>query len=278
MKKVFSNASDVIHLFAQRTQDEARSNNVFFEYGNKLYSYGHHYLLAEFITNSKGEQAVYINNKGYSVTTSKHISWAVNGLRQYKQFYETQINPQRVLTHLETIADKLQRARKKELYINEAEHLYSKFIEYITWKEETPVLLPQINTVIELFRGKDVSVYFAEKAELIKKAEQARIRKEKAEYKKRLKKFFSHDTDYCPGENDYLRISQDGQYIETTQRVRVPIKEAVVLYKMILAGNDIKGYNISGYTVISINGVLKIGCHNINKNNMHEIGQKIMNV
>jgi hypothetical protein len=48
MKTVFSNAQDCVHAFAQRQTPQGRSGNVFF-YGDKIYSYGYHYLLAEFI-------------------------------------------------------------------------------------------------------------------------------------------------------------------------------------------------------------------------------------
>jgi len=74
----------------------------------------------------------------------------------------------------------------------------------------------------------------------------------------------------------YVRLSKDGQTVETSQGANVPVKDAKVLYKMILAGKDIKGYRIGYYTVISINGALKIGCHNINIDSMHTIG-KILN-
>ena len=76
MKKVYSNSNEVMHLFAQQSQSEARSssNNVYFEtpyidnrpYGSKIYSYGRHYLLGEFIDNN----TIFINDDGYSVTTS----------------------------------------------------------------------------------------------------------------------------------------------------------------------------------------------------------------
>ena len=63
MKRVFTNSTEVIHLWAQRTQNEARCSNVFFEpdyklsdgnwealeTSSKIYSYGKHYLLAEFL-------------------------------------------------------------------------------------------------------------------------------------------------------------------------------------------------------------------------------------
>jgi len=77
MKTVFNSSSDVIHLFAQRSQDNARCSNVFFD-KNKIYSYGYHYLLGEFISNNKGDEAIMINNLGYSSTTGKHIDQLIN--------------------------------------------------------------------------------------------------------------------------------------------------------------------------------------------------------
>ena len=65
--------------------------------------------------------------------------------------------------------------------------------------------------------------------------------------------------------------------VETSQGVKVTVKEAKLLYSMILANKDIKGYRISNYTVISINGVLKVGCHHINIDSMHKIGKLILN-
>jgi len=73
MKTVYSKSSDVIHLFAQRTQEEGRCSNVFFNCKERIYSYGSHYLLGEFIRNKKKDLAIWINDDGYSVTTAKHI-------------------------------------------------------------------------------------------------------------------------------------------------------------------------------------------------------------
>jgi hypothetical protein len=76
---------------------------------------------------------------------------------------------------------------------------------------------------------------------------------------------------------DFLRISEDRTQIETTQGVKIDIQEAKILYKMIQEGKDIKGLRISNYTIISINGTLKIGCHKINIKNVHQIGKQIIN-
>ncbi len=135
MKTVFQNASAVIHLFAQRTQNEARSSNVFFEReGKRLYSYGHHYLLAEFIENENGEMAIMINDSGYSNTTAKHIGHTISATRQFKQFFTTNCDEVKVFRQLENLATKLMTARKPEIYIDQANNLYFKFLEFKNWK------------------------------------------------------------------------------------------------------------------------------------------------
>ena len=61
----------------------------------------------------------------------------------------------------------------------------------------------------------------------------------------------------------FLRI--EGNEVVTTGGARVPVKEAKILLARIRAGKDIKGFKIGFYTVISINGTLKIGCHEFEK-------------
>lgn len=74
IKKVFQSADQVLHLWANQSQDNARCANVFFE-GTKCYSYGYHYELGRLVE-YKGMTVALINTRGYSVTTSKHISSA----------------------------------------------------------------------------------------------------------------------------------------------------------------------------------------------------------
>lgn len=98
MKTVFSNADSVIHLWAQQTQDEGRSSNVYFE-GATIYSYGAHYPLGLFVTNKKGEKAAVINTSGYSVTTNKHIHSARYATNQYKRFLLPSNNAMQALVY-----------------------------------------------------------------------------------------------------------------------------------------------------------------------------------
>jgi len=283
MKKVFSSSTDVIHLFAQRTQSEGRSSNIFFEGTNKIYSYGHHYLLGEFIFNHNNELAIMINNKGYSSTTSKHIHGLYSATSQYKQFSLMNCDSVLVLNQLESLIEKLKNARKPEIYINNAHSLINAFTEYLTWKNDKLSNYPQINSAFAVFQTKEIKKYYEQKAEALKLAEAKREKELKKKSKEQLKNFFDYKNRTVYGlTEDFCRISLDKLFVETTQGVKIPIQSAKILYTLIKAKKDIKGFSLEGeystYTVIGLNGVLKIGCHKINVKNMHEIGAKLLNL
>ena len=49
MKTVFTN-SEIVHVFNEQNQNDGRtSNGSMYFYNNKIYSYGSHYLLAQFL-------------------------------------------------------------------------------------------------------------------------------------------------------------------------------------------------------------------------------------
>lgn len=281
MKTVFSSPTDVIHLFAQRSQDNAKCSNVFF-YGDKIYSYGYHYLMGEFITNKEGQIAIMINNSGYSRTTAKHVSYLSSATRQYKQFFTIYCDSKQVLQQLESLMQKLGNAKKPQKYISEALNILEHFNEFLTWfgrsydsfsKEN----LQKIRKIEKLFKaspGKESAEQYAKKKAAAQKA------LDKKEFLKSLQKFQNFEINYINhnsfNNEDYLRINKEIGNIETSQGVKVPIKEAQTLYKLIKEGKDIKGLIISNYTVISLNGTLQIGCHRINRKNMEEIGEQII--
>lgn len=74
LKRVFSSGDQVLHLWANQSQNDARSSNVFFE-GTSVYSYGYHYKLGQLHT-VNGQIIALINSHRYSVTTGKHQGWA----------------------------------------------------------------------------------------------------------------------------------------------------------------------------------------------------------
>jgi len=281
MKTVFSSSSDVMHLFAEQSQFEGKtqSRNVFFE-GKQIWSYGRHYLLGQFIENKKGQKAILINNDGYSVTTSKHIRELRMATRQYKQFLTMQTDVKNVLRQIETNVQKLVTARKKELYILPSQSLFESINEFIEWtgKKDLKKLVEykKILKLMAVINGGDHQEYIIKERARIKREQNKRLKEQRKQLQKQVEKFEAFEIPRIYGANeDFLRISKDLEDVETSQGVKIPIKAAKLLYSMIIAGKDIKGYQIEQYTVISINGVLKIGCHNINIESMHKVGKQL---
>jgi hypothetical protein len=275
MKTVFSNGHDVIHVFAQRNQSHGRSSNVFF-YNNEIYSYGYHYLLGKFID----EKTIVIDNRGYSSTTAKHISWIIGGTRQYKQFFTMTCDIHHVHRQVLSLQSKLAAARKPEKYINEILSLWDSLNEFIkyTKNKNTPkdTRYKDIKRIVKALNIDSVQ-YQQKLADAKKKQDLMRKRSEAKKIKDTLSKWYNYEVHtFRIGEKDYLRISQDGSNIETSQHVKVSIDEARTLYQLICKGIDIKGHRISNYIVNSINGTLKIGCHNIDMDSVHKVGKQLV--
>ena len=274
MKTVFSNAQDCVHAFAQRQTPQGRSGNVFF-YGDKIYSYGYHYLLAEFID----DKTIVINNSGYSNTTSKHIGYVRWGTRQYKQFFTMNCEIGLVYNQVLSLQGKLATARKPENYINGILSLWDSLNEYVKYiKSKNIPKDPRYKAIKAIVKHLNVdSVQYQQKlAAAKKKDELAKKRKEAKQLKEALTKWYNYEVNsFRIGDTDFLRLSQDGQTVETSQYVKVSVDEAKTLYKAICNGIDIRGHRISNYTVNSINGRLKIGCHNIDMDSVHKVGKQL---
>ena len=289
MKKIFTN-SEIMHKFAEQSQEEGQSQtrNIFF-YKNKIYSYGHHYLLAEILPNN----IILINDTGYSSSTGKHIAMVRQATRQYKQFFFTDICLNNVHSIIIAASIKIINARKKEIYANEIINTFENFNEYLnkfkeciyksksfyqnhlTLKKAEILKLDEYKEIKKIYKAisNDKEIYIEEGKERVKKE----ILKADQKFKIDLEKFFNYEINYITSAKkiDFLRISQDKQQIETTQNVKIDIDEAKKLYELIEKGIEIKGLKISNYTIISLNGLLKIGCHNIDVENMHKIGKQI---
>lgn len=275
MKTVFNSAHDVIHAFAQRNQSQGRSSSVFF-YGDKIYSYGYHYLLGEFID----DKTIVIDTRGYSNTTSKHIHWIIGATRQYKQFFTLSCDIHHVHRQILSLNDRLATARKPENYINQILSLWDSLNEFIkyTKNKNTPKddRYKEIKRIVKAIQSQPKE-YQHKLAEAKKKQELAKKRREEKQIKDTLSKFYNYEVHtFRIGDKDYLRISQDGSNIETSQHVKVSIDEARTLYKLICKGVDIAGHRISNYIVNSINGTLKIGCHNIDMDSVHKVGKQLV--
>jgi hypothetical protein len=78
VKQVYSDNSEIAHLWAHKAQSSARNprGNFYFN-GDTIYSYGSHFPIARIVTvergPNKGQEAILFTTRGYSSTTSGHI-------------------------------------------------------------------------------------------------------------------------------------------------------------------------------------------------------------
>jgi hypothetical protein len=74
-KKHVFDTGEIPHLWAHRTQDDARNKqgNLYFT-GDTIYSYGSHFPIARHVVSEEGERAILFTTDTYSVTTSSHCS------------------------------------------------------------------------------------------------------------------------------------------------------------------------------------------------------------
>ena len=260
MKKVFTN-SEICHVFNQQTQYEGRtSNSNLYFYNNKLYSYGSHYLLCEFID----ENTVIINDKGYSNSTAKHIGLITSATRNKQQFFVTEITTNIVLSNVNEWLKKLVRSRKyKSFYINSINSTlvnYFKYLEYTKqltkykqYKEHRKIIL-----LYKQFKDNlpnlEQSVIEANKLEQQRNKEAIKVN---LKLWKQLKiNWFKNNT-----KTDFLRLNND--IVETSQGIKVSVVDAKKLLRLIDA-KKIIGTKVNDiYTVTAFNGFLKAGCHSI---------------
>jgi hypothetical protein len=260
MKTVFTN-SEIVHAFNQQDQYEGRtSSGGMFFYNTKLYSYGHHYLLCEFIDSN----TVVINDSGYSVSTSKHISLVISATRNKRQFFSSNIGAENVLKQVETLLNKIPRATKRaDEYKGEISSIYRNYIKYLeytkTLSKSKKIKEHRKLTKIMLSFSSD----FDNLQETVLKQIKIKAIKAKKEVIKSLKDWRSGKSNWFRNntDTDYLRLK--GEFVETSQNVKIPISEAKRLLKLIEL-NKIRGAKVDDkYTVNSFNEFLKVGCHNI---------------
>ena len=272
MKKVFSSNYETIHAFAQQDQYEGRNQtrSVFF-YDNKIYSYGHHYLLGEFID----KDTIVINDKGYSNSTAKHISILTGATSHYKQYFLTKIDVDYIHNHVfNYLKPKLAKARKPQIYLSEIFNLWNSLNEFAHDRKQKTKLNrnPKFRQLSRFIGSENIDALHDWQIR-----EKQRLKKQEAKlFKDKLKKFNEYKIDFFRvGKLDFLRLSKCGQYIETSQGVKIDISEAKRYYNILSSGANMRGEKISHYITKSFDKLLTIGCHNISKQEVQRIGNLI---
>ena len=283
MKKVFKNSSEVCHIFASQSQSEGRCANVYFN-DNLIYSYGRHFCMAKLLP---GNRAI-ITNRNYSVTTSKHLSQIRYALNHFERIYvpypegNFQDNLQKWVNEFtdlyNTIGNKRKKAETIERAKIELKSLVSNIDTYLQWtgqkmKAIDLELLKKFKTYHKAAKEEKTSEEIGKKL-----AEQAikAIKKRQKEQKESLTKWINGEQIetwfFNSIDKVYLRMvsNEDGDFIQTSKGAEITLKAGKVLFELMKAGKDIKGIILDDrYTVISLNGVLTIGCHKIERSEIN---------
>lgn len=256
MRTVYNSAVDVIHIFAQQSQNHGKSSNVFF-YDKKIYSYGYHYLLAEFIS----DNVIIINDKGYSATTAKHIRYITQATRQYTQYFVSEICSKQVYFQLFELKNKLLKAKKPEVYLLQAQRLLGKYKDFqtfagekrynsllnYTYIDKIEELSNEFNSIVDSDSIKELQMI--EKEKMIEKERKA------------IESFLNFDTNFIRLDFDVLRINE--QNIETSQGVKISIEQGLKLAQLLKTGECLDNRHFLNYTIHDHKkNSIKIGCHN----------------
>ena len=311
MKTIFNSNAQVFHLFANKLQDVAKTSNrnVFFN-NDSIYSYGYHYKLGLHLD----DNTMLINNVGYSVTTSKHISDLIQASRHKKLFYSQNVLIAEMLPRLEEYAKKVINARKQETkadYISFINYIYNSFVDfqnyctnnninYIRWSNEQ-----KINLIVDK-RSKEYKraafIYNSIKGNIqelesqIKAAKEKQKKKEQQRQKEQIKLFRANKITFARLNFDLLKLVEmhshtanhdrkEDFYIATSQSVKLSIKECLgvitnlelINYNIDMINEHMKGQKIKHYTILGARqNALIVGCHKVKFDEIKTIKKQLI--
>ena len=290
-KKYVFDTGEIPHLWAHRTQDEARNRqgNLYFT-GDTIYSYGSHFPIARHVTNDAGERAVLFNTATYSVTTASHCSAVRSAIPSgVRVFHVPNVCPGRYrgsdLTaddHAGNVADYAERIERHVITSARARSSYAK-----TWNNQRAghlrdqafaycaffdLPVPNIPEVPEIDSDALAAIRKREAKRAAEKAEHTK--RERAEALVRQQELitkwqagqYSGCLYYVPA---MLRI--DGNEVVTSRGARFPVshaKRALAFVRKIRESQ--KAYVRNGHTIhlgpyaldrIEPNGTVTAGCH-----------------
>lgn len=293
MKTVFSSNSQLCHVWAQQTQSNGRTKNMFFQ-GDRIYSYGTHYLAARIHDTPKGK-IVLINEGNYSKSTARHLSHirsAVNSrifrvpnpelmadqnnIDFYKNEIETVISRSLKSVKITSVPQIKWQLKHLDQYITTANRFF-KLVGAPHYKPSQE----KINEVIAHLKKRLARYKELNSPEIIQKREaekQEKVLKLEEKVKEQLSWAIAEFRQGMPINSilrnnlqfDLLRIQ--GNEVITSGGARVPLEDAKRMMTIInnttqlalfIVGGSIGHFRIESVTEMKDDAVIKIGCHKI---------------
>lgn len=271
-------SSEVAHLWAHKAQDSARNakNSVFF-LGDTIFSYGEHFPIARHVTNKTGS-AVLFTTAHYSVTTAGHCSMVRSAVSHLTVFHVPNVKAEDKAEHVANLKDYAERIRKSLLTSARARSEYAK-----GWNHSHALeLREEAIKYAKFFRLAHSKVIPAVPTldsvslQRIKQTEDKRLAAERkriaAEHAESIAQWRAGEYARLPhGLADMLRVSKDGQNVETSRGVSFPISHAKRGLALVRAVRSrAEAWHTNGHTrhlghyqidSIDAQGNVKAGCH-----------------
>lgn len=288
IKRVFQNADQVLHLWANQAQSDARCRNVFFE-DKSVWSYGYHYELGRLHTLKNGQTIALINSRKYSVTTNKHQVSAYYAVEHLSRLYSSDVGS--IETALLETQDRLMNSlfdyfSRRSFWRPATKHdllQYSYLREVFEFNKVCDVLnRPEMKlTVDDDFIGLMIAHSkraIAREAELQspEMIEKRRIASEKRKAKEIPKWLLGKSTTNNIRSLYPQIIRIKGDVVQTSRGAEVPLDEALTALRMINAGVAKPGLKIGHFeysqtTTVNEKPAVQIGCHTIDLNQAREV-------
>lgn len=302
MKRVVS-PEMVAHLWADQSQSEARNQqgNIYFR-DSTIYSYGGHFPMARHVVGKNKKPIVLLTTRRYSVTTARHLSM----VRQAAQHLEVieceqveatmpsshQKNLEAMRKQCEALLLKAARARVSvDYYVRDAEQLVVNHLRYrqaFGLRLDKPLVIPEdwqadtlarVKRLREQEKKRDARL-IQDTSEVLNYWKQGQAALLAAYAEKERPKTAPSKVPVA------LRLSADGQEIETSLGARVPATHAKRIWQLIqqIVSKQLAPYQHNGHTehvgsfrVDSIDeqGTLKAGCHTIRYEAMAELASRL---
>lgn len=303
MKTVFT-SQQVFHVWAAQSQYEGRGGNVSFR-EKALFSY--RAMIARFADTVTGERVALITSRKYSVTTTGHCSAARRALRHVRVFvvpevFPTQSEHSNNLAHLvldyQGEVSRAMRARKLPYYTTQGEggeiergaekYLFRMARDCAEYAQAFGLPDPALDwqadslRIFEKWRGSQTPEAIAKREkerEAARKREEAARLKEEAERGARVLAWQNGGADLFPRDIQalpyaLLRVSPDGESLETSHGASVPLCEAKKAFRLIalqrqqaaprfFGASDAPRVGHFSLNAICENGDFRAGCHKI---------------
>jgi hypothetical protein len=307
-KKHVFDTGEIPHLWAHRTQDEARNRqgNLYFSHAT-IYSYGSHFPIARHVLSGTGERAILFTTETHSVTTSGHCSAVRSAIPSdipvfhvptvcHGRYSENDLTADDHAGNLVDYAERIEKhiatsARARSSYAKEWNHEHAVRLreEAFAYCAFFGLPVPNITEVPELDSVALTAVRQREGKRAAEKAEQTKRERAEAIVRQQelITKWRAGLYSGCLYDvPTMLRI--DGDEVVTSRGARFPVshaKRALAFVRKVRESGQ--AYVRNGHTIyigpyaidrIELNGTVKAGCHVVSWEEIERIASALDSV